>query len=147
MIETLSVRHYKAGYEVRTERVGDLGDEPVIMKMAYTPDGAYIGSSKWAYRLIVKRGIVPELLPDWNVCSIGFSESAQKWYGWSHRAICGFGVGDRIESEDHLCTTTGWTDEYLAEHPEEDYSLPVGFEARTLADCKLMASSFARAVS
>jgi hypothetical protein len=26
---------------------------------------------------------------------LGFSEKEQKWYGWSHRAIQGFGVGDK----------------------------------------------------
>lgn len=26
--------------------------------------------------------------------AIGFSEKEQKWYGWSHRAIYGFGIGD-----------------------------------------------------
>lgn len=25
---------------------------------------------------------------------LGFSEVNQKWYGWSHRAIFGFGIGD-----------------------------------------------------
>jgi hypothetical protein len=25
---------------------------------------------------------------------LGFSETEQKWYGWSHRATCGFGIGD-----------------------------------------------------
>jgi hypothetical protein len=25
---------------------------------------------------------------------LGFSEEEQKWYGWSHRATCGFGIGD-----------------------------------------------------
>jgi hypothetical protein len=31
---------------------------------------------------------------------IGFSEKEKKWYGWSHRAICGFGIGDKIFEED-----------------------------------------------
>ena len=29
-----------------------------------------------------------------NGAAIGFSEKEQKWYGWSHRAIYGFGIGD-----------------------------------------------------
>ena len=29
-----------------------------------------------------------------NGSAIGFSEKEQKWYGWSHRAIYGFGIGD-----------------------------------------------------
>ncbi len=27
---------------------------------------------------------------------LGFSETKNKWYGWSHRAICGFGIGDKL---------------------------------------------------
>jgi hypothetical protein len=33
--------------------------------------------------------------------SVGFSEKEQKWYGWSHRAIVGFGVGDKIFEPDY----------------------------------------------
>lgn len=29
-------------------------------------------------------------------CGLGFSEKEQKWYGWSHRAIQGFGIGDKF---------------------------------------------------
>lgn len=32
-----------------------------------------------------------------NVPSLGYSASEEKWYGWSHRAIYGFGVGDKIK--------------------------------------------------
>ena len=28
--------------------------------------------------------------------SIGWSEEEKKWYGWSHRAIYGFGIGDMV---------------------------------------------------
>lgn len=142
--EVLSIRRYKAGYEIRTERF----IEGFVMKSAYTLDGSYIGRSKDAHRLIVQRGIQPEKAhQDNNVCSIGFCSRKQKWYGWSHRAICGFGIGDVVTSEDHLCACSGWTDEYLAEHPEEDTSLSVGFEALTLDDAKRMAIAFADAVS
>lgn len=98
----LSVRKYKVGYEIRTERyfVGD-DEQEVIIKSAYTiPEGHYIGSSKDAHYLIVKRGIKPELSDTaHSVCSIGFCEREQKWAGWSHRAICHFGIGDRIFEE------------------------------------------------
>ena len=30
----------------------------------------------------------------------GFSAKEQKYYGWSHRAICGFGIGDKIFEPD-----------------------------------------------
>jgi hypothetical protein len=44
-----------------------------------------------------KHGIVSQKAkPSHCVHSIGFSEKEQKWYGWSHRAIAGFGKGDKI---------------------------------------------------
>ncbi len=146
--KVLSVRKYKAGYEVRTEKVFHNGDkEFTIMKSAYNPDGHYIGDSVTAHRLIVQCGIAPELRkPTHGVCSIGFNEAEQKWYGWSHRALFGFGIGDKVKKGD-VCTSSGYTDEYLAEHPEEDESLPVGFKAKTIDDAKLMASAFAHGVS
>lgn len=157
-MKVLSVRRYKAGYEIRTEWIPEEeggGADGLIMKSAYTtPEGYYIGSSRWAHRLIVKRGIKPEPrtppCPSANggkgrTCSIGFCEQEQKWYGWSHRALYGFGIGDMV-SEGDCCAESGWTDEYLQEHPE-DTSLPVGFIAKTLDDAKKMACAFAAAVS
>jgi hypothetical protein len=94
--ELISVRRYKAGYEIRTEKVQIGKNDAITMKSAYTPEGYYIGDSKRAYRLIVKRGIKPELAPSCTVCSIGFCEREQRWAGWSHRAICSFGIGDKI---------------------------------------------------
>ena len=154
--KVLSVRRYKVGYEIRTESrsLGDDGGE-VIIKSAWTvPEEHYIGSSRQAHRLIVQRGIKPEPLeptcPEANngrgrTCSIGFCEREQKWYGWSHRAICGFGLDDVVK-EGSCCASSGWTDEYLVGHPEEDLSLPVGFRAKTLEDCKRMAIAFADSV-
>lgn len=55
-----------------------------------------LGDSFQAY--LDERGIVPERLrPDAYSCVIGFSMREQKWYGWSHRAIYGFGIGDSVE--------------------------------------------------
>lgn len=55
-----------------------------------------------AYRnFFDEHGIVPEKIkPEYSVCSIGFSEKEQKWYGWSHRAIYGFGVGSQVKKGD-----------------------------------------------
>jgi len=97
--KVLRVRKYKAGYEVRTE-LWDNGGPATEMRSAYTPSGDYIGNPRVARYLCVKRGIKPEKAsPDDNVCSIGFCEKEQRWYGWSHRAICGFGIGDRVFEE------------------------------------------------
>lgn len=145
-VEVLNIRRYKAGYEIRTEVWEHLG-ERTTMKAAYTPDGDYIGSSKIAYMLTVKYGIAPQKSNDeHSVCSIGFSEKRQKWFGWSHRAIFGFGIGDVAKRGD-CAVLPSWTDEYLQEHPYEDLSVPVGFEAKNLDDCKRMAIAFAAYVS
>ncbi len=142
----LSVRKFKAGYELRRELVEDMGN-PFEMTSAYNLTGKYIGDSKWAYRLWHKWGIKPETIdPEDNVCSIGFSEKNQKWYGWSHRAIYGFGVGDEIHEGD-CAASPGYIPEYLKEHPEADRSLPIGFRANNLDDCKKMAIAFADSVS
>lgn len=121
-------RRYQAGYEVwnedhvlppmraevisegrRDAGLPDLVDditassvgELLHMKVAYTPSGDYIGNPKIAHLLCKKRGIAPEKIsPDHNVCSIGFSETEQKWYGWSHRAIHGFGIGAEVKPGD-----------------------------------------------
>lgn len=115
--EILNVRRYKAGYEIREELIDDseYGGEGVVTKRAYTPDGHYIGDSKQGYRLCKKCGIKPELaFPNNTVCSIGFCEKEQKWYGWSHRAIYGFGAGDSIVKGDCAYTSSN-PDELIRE--------------------------------
>ena len=148
-IKLLKTWKYKAGYHVRYEEFSkdEYGtDETFVMRSAYTPEGDYIGNPKWA-RKLTKRGIKPEKAsPDDNVCSIGFCANENKWFGWSHRAMYGFAIGDIVKEGD-CAASSGWIDEYLAEHPEEDLSLPVGFEAKTLDDAKRIAIAFAESVS
>ena len=148
--KVLNVRKYKIGYEVRTELIEPPesgSDDSFEMKAAYTADGHYIGSPKFARMLAVKYAILPELItPKHNVCSIGFSERDQKWYGWSHRAIFGFAVGDSVKEGD-ITASSGWTADYLKKHPEKDLSLPVGFSAKSLDDAKRMAVAFADAIA
>lgn len=161
----LSTRRYKAGYEVReelhktdfhAELLSGEADEDtdellklinteqvVIVKSSYTPTGDYIGSKRNAHFLCSKRGIKPEKVdPSKNVCSIGFCEKEQKWYGWSHRAIFGFGIGSIVKEGN----SSGWIAEYLIDHPEADLSLPVGFTAKTMGDARRMAIAFAESV-
>lgn len=99
--EILSSKNYAAGYVIRRELWKNFTEEPLEMKVAYTPDGDYIGDSKWAYRLCKVHGVKPELrTANSSVCSIGFSERQQKWFGWSHRAIYGFGIGSETKRGD-----------------------------------------------
>lgn len=49
-------------------------------------------------RLIKENGIKPEKINiNYSLETIGFSESQQRWYGWSPKAICGFGRGSKIQ--------------------------------------------------
>ena len=61
-------------------------------------------------------------------CGVGFSEKEQKWYGWSHRARYGFGIGSKCKKGDVHYKGKEWT-------------------AKTLDDAKRMAEDFAEAVS
>lgn len=137
--EVLKVRKYKAGYEIRTELVDahfeDKPGETMEMKNAYTPNGEWIGDSKLANFLCRKLGIAPEKKRDSvTVCSIGFCEKDNKWYGWSHRAIVGFSIGDRIFEEKY-----GDEDTLFVEHGTE--------EITNLEDAKKSAIAFSDYVS
>jgi hypothetical protein len=62
--------------------------------------------------------------------SIGFSKKEQKWFGWSHRAMFGFGIGHKVKAGDVIAG-----------------AIPVGTTAKTLGDARRMAEAFAEAVS
>ena len=64
--------------------------------------------------------------------SLGFSEKEQKWYGWSHRAIHGFKVGDVCK--DSQCGVG------------EGYTFKDGDKLKTLDDCKQRAIDFAKSI-
>lgn len=74
-------------------------DKPIALTYAVSKvDGCYIGDEKTA-KMLAEKGIAPERAQeDCDVCSIGYSDKDKKWYGWSHRAIQGFGVGDKAET-------------------------------------------------
>jgi len=146
-------------YNVKYQLVKAFPDaDPIWTATAYNMKGEYIGDLEWLQRLI-KMGIVPEVMPikkgpkhkdanmgDGCTCSIGRSVLDGKWYGWSHRAIYGFKVGDKVD-KDSCCASSGLIDSYLKKHPELDVSLPVGFIAKTIKDTKRMAIAFADSVS
>lgn len=68
------------------------------------------------------------------VASIGKSTKDNKWYGWSHRAVFGFGIGDKIFEEDF-----GDDETPFDKHGKKSI--------KTDADAKLSAKRFARYVS
>jgi hypothetical protein len=136
--EVRKVLNYRAGYQVRTELIdGSEYEGPdVEMRSAYNTQGDYVGDPATARRL-AGMGIVPELRDPKTsrTCSIGFCEWEQKWYGWSHRAIAGFGVGDKI---------------FVSRFPNGDRVKPHLHGHRTIEnmrDAKLAARRFAADVS
>ena len=84
--DALGVIYRKERWVLHTDR-----HHPVTMESGYSPDGGYIGTWEDTQKL-VSRGIYPERRsPSDATCSIGFCPREGKWYGWSHRAIYGFG--------------------------------------------------------
>jgi hypothetical protein len=92
----------KEYYEVRKENVKLFADGKFTeIESCYSPKGKYLGDEKTLKYLINKKGITEFDVAESsdNVCSIGFNPKENKWYGWSHRAISGFGIGDKIFEE------------------------------------------------
>lgn len=91
---------------------------------------------------IVKRFGITQLEyphPDSTIRHMGYSPTRKKWYGWSHRAVFGFGVGSKVSKGDVIASN-----EFA--DPRRGVYKP-GFVARTLDDAKGMAAAFALAVS
>lgn len=87
-------------------------EKPYFMQAVSTLDGGLIGSEDFAKR-IADMGIVPQLAdPNDQYCSIGFCKSEQRWYGWSHRAIFGFGIGSEVKKGDCAYIATD-ADDYV----------------------------------
>jgi hypothetical protein len=78
-----------------------------------------------------KHGIVGEKSQSYHdVHSIGYSDKEKKWYGWSHRAIFGFGVGHTVKDNGN--------------------DMPMKYKGKTaknLADARKFAVAFAGEVS
>ena len=55
-------------------------------------------------KFLLKFGITEQIQNGGNnpehTANIGFNPQEQKWYGWSHRAICGFGIGSTCKKGD-----------------------------------------------
>ncbi len=131
-------RESRDGYVLVTRLVSDFDGNNFQLVYAETPEGHYIGEEERARHLVEKRGIAPQLADDKkNVCSIGFCEKEQKWYGWSHRAIFGFGVGSTVKPGDVA---------YTADTPEGLIEQHVSFYAdgdqekvqRKRAECQIL---------
>ena len=99
----------------------------------------WIGGAKEANFLCKKVGLRKIECPDGGAYKghpaiIGFNEKEKKWYGWSHRAICGFGIGDKIFEENFGDDKTNFKS-----HGEADIT--------TMAQAQQAAINFAHSVS
>ncbi len=68
-------------------------------------DGSYlthVGSER-QLKFLLDKGITQHIQSGFRepiTACIGFNPTEQKWYGWSHRAIFGFGVGSKCKQGD-----------------------------------------------
>ena len=101
LLEVLFQRRYP-GYLYRRELIDDSewgGEGKLPMVNCYClKTGICIGDAKTARILCVKRGLrdFEGLRRDSRQAQIAYHYGEEKWYGWSHRAIFGFGIGDMV---------------------------------------------------
>jgi hypothetical protein len=130
-------RYLKWGYEYRRERRYCVGDDTRLdIAATYSLDGLYLGDPRMGRYLTKKMGIrhFERSTKTSHGASIGFNPQTQQWLGWSHRAICGFSIGDRIFEERFGNHKTPFK-----KHGRKTI--------KTLNDAKLSAKRFAASVS
>lgn len=97
-------------------------------------DDSYIGEDLSCLKEFLRHGVIEQFQArkkGGTATQLAFNPTEQKWYGWSHRAISGFGIGYVVKKN----------------HSVACKKFPVGFKAKTLADCKELAKRFADSVS
>jgi len=147
-------KYRKYGYIYRRELVVSLGhsgqnDAELEMVNCYSLDtGMWIGGVRMAKCLCRKHGLrqIQKRTKSSCVASLGFNAEEQKWYGWSHRAIYGFGIGDEVFDED------GSESRYMYQEFEEKINDRITKNPRkkiikTLEEAKRSAENFAESVS
>ncbi len=76
-------------------------DDTMTTDVARTKTGDYIGDPSAAAYLCGKLGIAPDPpRKGASVCNYGWSEKHERYFGWSHRAVVGFALGDMVFDED-----------------------------------------------
>jgi hypothetical protein len=100
--ETVRIRRKFARFDLVEEKWTDETGNTLVMDVYRSKKGDHIDTRRRGRRpnlikWLDKRGISAELAnPSNNVCSVGKAETDGKWYGWSHRAMVGFGIGDKL---------------------------------------------------
>jgi hypothetical protein len=98
VVKILDINSY---YILTLENWSTDSTSPIVsLEVAYSVvDGSYIGDKSNATWLESKK-IVAQSIDGKRTASIGFCKEEQKWYGWSHRAIYGFGIGSKVKFGD-----------------------------------------------
>lgn len=108
LLESVMVKEGKFVDVWRETHTGDVGVGTFSEIIVRNKDGDFVAFSEKMAEMLEETGIAPELAsPDDDVCSIGFSAQTGKYYGWSHRSIHGFEIGDRIFSPDDTSAPPG----------------------------------------
>lgn len=135
------LRKFKAFDLFREEWVVAGATSPTTMLSYRNKSGDYVDSRMGRrrggiIRAIAERGIAPELrTKESSTCSIGKGGDG-KWYGWSHRAMHGFGIGDKLFSV-----------RFSVLHPKTPFRRCGTKTIKTHSDAKLAAKRFASSVS
>jgi len=113
-------------------------DELEMKDVVFNMDDVYIGD--------LRDGLTKEIMKlslechpsaeGHSVCSLGYSPKEDKWYGWSHRAMYGWQVGDLYEEGD-----SGF--EYIPEEKKQNNVWKIG----NITEAKEAAKYFAKSVS
>ena len=91
------------------DSISYIGDSTILNddgKIYYSKvDGSYLTrvGMEDEIKFLLKFGITEQIQDGYGeptTCCIGFNPIGQKWFGWSHRAIFGFGIGQTIKQGD-----------------------------------------------
>jgi len=90
----------KVDYEADKEHITKM----YIVRSRYDPldkGGSYVGDINFGYSLAqMDLHYIQPAEDTLDICQVGYSHVERKWYGWSHRAMFGFGVGSKVKEGD-----------------------------------------------
>lgn len=103
-------------YKRNTVKVKSNIEEDDGLILVSKVDGSYLTRVEMEDSLdfLILRGIEnPQAATEGdNTASVGWNEKEQKWYGWSHRAIYGFGLGSKVQAGD-CCFVPSTKEEFM----------------------------------
>lgn len=86
----------KLPYKIKTKKI-KFGPHEDEYEYAESLNGYFLGEPREAAMLFRRHAFDPnsfDSIGDSNVACVAFDTELQEWFGWSHRAIASFGIGD-----------------------------------------------------